>query len=326
MAVPEEKTSRAHQTSVARIDDSLLALDLVKGFKRGFIRELISLFGSAQALISSDVRSLRHMTGCSAAWASDCLRRFEKAAALVDAERIAMDSVGCRPLAINMDSYPPLLRLIPDPPLLLRIRGAFTPAFLEARQPSVALVGSRRPSEYGRRQARRFAEFFSRNGVHVVSGGARGIDAIVHRQAALGVGGTTVVMGCGLARTYPPEHESLFESILESGGALISEFSMNSPPRAAHFPLRNRIVSGLSLGVLVIEAAKRSGALITARLSVEDHGREGGGLPGRIDDPASQGCLKMIAEGWGALIRSPEEAMELLIHPTPLFACQKAVR
>ena len=326
MSAPEEHNQSSSPTRDAHVDDALLALDLVKGLKRGVVRDLISTFGSAHALVSSDARSLCRKTGCSAVWASECLSRFEKAAGLVDRERRAMEAQGCQLLAQDMASYPPLLRLIPDPPLLLRIRGAFTSTFLEGRQPSVALVGSRRPSAYGLRQARRFADFFSQHGVHVVSGGARGIDGVVHRQAAMGPGGTTAVMGSGLARTYPPEHAPLFDSILESGGALISEFPMHGPPRPDHFPRRNRIVSGLSLGVLVIEAARRSGALITARLAVEDHGREAGGVPGRLDDPASQGCLKMIAEGWGALIRSPEEAMEVLLRPTPLFACQEAVR
>ena len=308
------------------VDDDLLALDLVRGVKRTHLRRMLSAFGSAQAVLASDAGSFSRVTGCSPARARECLSRFKQARTLVQRERCEMEAVGCRLLAESMSEYPPLLRLIPDPPLVLRIRGAFSCAFLGGRQPSVAVVGSRRPSGYGERQARRFAEFFSEQGVHVVSGGARGIDAIAHRHAASGPGGTSAVMGCGLARTYPAEHAHLFESILDAGGALLSEFPMNTPPRPNQFPRRNRLVSGLALGVLVIEAAERSGALITARLSVEDHGRESGGVPGRVDDPCSLGCLKMIAEGWGALIRTPAEAMEVLIQPTPLFAGREAVR
>ena len=308
------------------VDQALLTLDLIKGLGRSRLRDLLATFGSAQALLGSDVRSLRRRTGCSPDWAESFFRRCDQAARVVEAELQAVEALGCRLIWEGMKSYPPLLRLIPDPPLVLRIRGCFPRAVLESTQPSVALVGSRRPSAYGRRQARRFAEFLVRHGVHLVSGGARGIDAVVHRQAILGAAATTAVMGSGLGCVYPPEHASLFDSIVASGGALVSEFPMHTPPRPGHFPLRNRIVSGLSLGVLVIEASSRSGALITARLAVEDHGREGGALPGRLDDPASQGCLRMIAEGWGALVRSPEEALELLTRPTPLLACQESVR
>lgn len=308
------------------VDEALLTLDLVKGLRRRRLRILVATFGSAQALLGSDARTLCRQTGCSSDWAAGFLRRCEQAAGLVEAELQAMGALGCRLITEEMACYPPLLRLIPDPPVMLRIRGRLPGAVLESTQPSLALVGSRRPSPYGLRQARRFAEVLVRNGVHLVSGGARGIDAIVHRQAILGSAATTAVMGSGLGRVYPPEHASLFDSIVASGGALISEFPVDTPPRPGHFPLRNRIVSGLSLGVLVIEASSRSGAMITARLAVEDHGREGGALPGRLDDAASQGCLRMIAEGWGALIRTPEEAMELLARPTPLLACREAVR
>ncbi|MEE2682190.1 MAG: DNA-processing protein DprA [Planctomycetota bacterium] len=307
------------------MDDALLTLDLVKGLERRRLRNLLTSCGGAQRLLGQDVESLRRSTGCSSRWATSFMRRCEEAANRVGDERRLMKALGCRLISESMGGYPPLLRLIPDPPVLLRVRGGFPKAVLESTQPSVAVVGSRRPSPHGCRQARRFAEFLVDHGVHLVSGGARGIDAIVHRQAVLGSSATTAVMGSGLGRVYPPEHESLFDSILESGGALVSEFPMRTPPRPAHFPRRNRIVSGLSLGVLVIEATSRSGALITARMAVEDHGREGGALPGRIDDSASQGCLRMIAEGWGALVRSPEEALELLTSPTPLLACREAV-
>ena len=295
------------------VGDALLALDLVRGVGRGVIHRLLSVFGTPEGVLDARLDALRARTGCSLATASACRSAFNAARKRIPAERLAMRRVGCRLLSDAMVGYPPLLRFIPDPPLLLRIRGGHDLGALGHPRPSIALVGSRRPSAYGRRQGRRFAEFLSRKGVHVVSGGARGIDRVVH-QAALGhSGGTTVVLGSGLGRCYPPEHAELFDSIVDAGGCLLSEFPVEAPPRPMNFPRRNRIISGLSLGVLVIEAAARSGALITARLAVEDHGREGGALPGRIEDVSSQGCLRMIAEGWGAAIRSPQEAMDLLV-------------
>ena len=302
------------QASDSGVSDALLALDLVRGVSRRHLRELLVTFGSPEEVFAADLHTLKALTGCSASTASACRAAFKEAWDRIPTERKAMRQLGCRLLAEHMTDYPPLLKFIPDPPLLLRLQGEFSSDYLSGCQPSIALVGTRRPTDSGRRHARSFAAFFARQGVHVVSGGARGIDAVVHQSALEHGGGTTVVLGSGLARCYPPEHAPLFNSILDGGGALISEFPVQAPPRPANFPRRNRIVSGLSLGVLVIEAAARSGALITARLAVEDQGRESGALPGRIEDSASAGCLKMIAEGWGATIRSPEEAMELLVR------------
>jgi DNA processing protein len=121
-----------------------------------------------------------------------------------------------------------------------------------------------------------------------------------------------VILGGGLGHVYPPEHAGLFDEIVEAGGCVASEMPIDTPPRPALFPRRNRIVSGLSLGVLVIEAAARSGALITARLAVEEHGRELLAVPGRVEDITSAGCLQMLAEGWAGLVRTPEEALEAL--------------
>ena len=193
-------------------------------------------------------------------------------------------------------------------------------------QPAVAIVGSRRPTDHGCRQASRFAAHLSELGFHVVSGGARGIDGVTHRAVLERQGGTTAVLGSGLGRPYPPEHATLFETIIDGGGCLASEYPVDAPPRPGRFPQRNRIVSGLSVGVLVVEAAARSGALITARLAVEEQGREALAIPGRVDDPASAGCLKMLREGWAALVRSPEDALESLEGVSALMAMARTER
>ncbi|MDX1683102.1 MAG: DNA-protecting protein DprA, partial [Phycisphaeraceae bacterium] len=168
-------------------------------------------------------------------------------------------------------------------------------------------------SAYGREQAGRFATYAAGAGLCVVSGGAYGIDAASHRAALRAGGRTLCVLGSGLGEPYPKEHIELFEQIVqEDRGAVISELAPTVGPRREHFPRRNRIVSGLSLGVLVVEAAARSGALITARLAAEEHHREVMALPGRADAATSAGCHRAIREGWAALVSRGEHLLEEL--------------
>ena len=205
-------------------------------------------------------------------------------------------------------NYPFLLKEISDPPLVLYCKGEL----LEADRAAVAMVGSRHPSFYGIEQAKRFSSKLSRWGLTIVSGFARGVDCASH-EAALGVsfGRTLAVLGSGLDVIYPKEHKSLFEKIQEQG-AVISEFSLGTAPLAENFPKRNRIISGLSLGTLVVEAHSRSGSLITAHQAVEE-GREVFALPGRVDQLQSRGTHRLIQEG-ALLVESPEEILDTIAH------------
>jgi len=219
-------------------------------------------------------------------------------------------------ILLDDDKFPALLRVAPDPPAALFVRGALT----AEPEPAVAIVGSRRATPYGRLQAGRIAAELAARGIVVVSGGARGIDAEAHRGALRGGGRTIAVLAAGLEHPYPPEHASLFDAIVEAGGAVVTEQLAGVPPRAEFFPRRNRIVAGLSLATVVIEAAQRSGALVTARIAVEDLSREVGCLPGRVDSAASEGCHRAIREGWARLVTSADEIVAMLLEARTLAA------
>ena len=187
--------------------------------------------------------------------------------------------------------YPVLLRNIPDPPPVLYVDGELEPVDVQA----VAIVGSRHATLYGIRIARTLAEQLSRLGFTIVSGMARGIDRVAHEGALAAGGRTLAVLGCGLDVAYPPDHTQLRAQVAEAG-ALLTEFPLGSPPLAAHFPRRNRILSGLSMGVIVVEAAEGSGSLITAKLAAEQ-GREVFAVPGPIDAPTSRGTHGLLKQG-----------------------------
>jgi DNA processing protein len=205
-------------------------------------------------------------------------------------------------LTIGHPLYPPALARIEDPPLALFVHGDVDCLW----RPALALVGSRAATAGGRDNARHFARSFCRAGLVVTSGLAAGIDAAAH-EAALASGGQTVaVLGTGPDRPYPASHARLLLQVSEQG-AVVSEHPPGTPPRAAHFPGRNRIIAGLSLGTVVVEAAERSGALITARLAAEA-GREVFALPGSIHQPLARGCHRLIREG-AQLVETPEEVL-----------------
>jgi DNA processing protein len=224
----------------------------------------------------------------------------------VDAIRWSADAIEARVVLVTDELFPALLSPLPACPCALWYQGNLNVVHM----PSVGVVGSRRCSNYGIQQATTFTTAFSEQGLTVVSGGARGIDGAAHRAALTSNGKTAVVLGSGLSIVYPPEHVSLFKAVVQEGGVVLSEFSCNRSPRPEYFPRRNRIVSGLSSSLLVVEAAKRSGAMITARIAVEEHGRQAYAIPGRIGDSASAGCLQALVDGWVSIAVEPQEIID----------------
>jgi DNA processing protein len=213
-----------------------------------------------------------------------------------------LDRSGATLLASTDPGYPELLRESPDPPAVLYVLG-------DARalcEPQISMVGSRNPTAGGRDTARHFAAWFARAGLCVTSGLALGIDTCCH-EGALAAGGPTVaVLGCGLDTIYPRQNEALARRIRENG-AVVSEFAPGTPPLAAHFPQRNRIIAGLAAGTVVVEAASASGSLITARLAGVA-GREVFALPGSIHNPLARGCHELIRQG-AKLVERPEDVL-----------------
>jgi len=208
-------------------------------------------------------------------------------------------------LSLNSPEYPPLLKEIPQPPPLLYCRGRW----LERDSQAVAIVGSRRCTFYGREVASRLAADLASAGFTVVSGMALGIDTAAH-EGALEAGGRTIaVLGCSVERSYPAANRDLMEQIINSG-AVISEFSLDTPPLPQHFPRRNRIISGLALGTVVVEASQKSGALITAFYAL-DQNREVFAVPGNVGSPYSRGCHRLIKEG-ARLVETAEDIIEEL--------------
>ena len=194
-------------------------------------------------------------------------------------------------VTLSEEAYPDLLRWLPDPPPVLYVRGELLPQDKMA----IAVVGSRRPSRYGRVMAEQFGAELATRGFTVVSGLARGVDGLAH-QGALKAGGRTIaVLGCGVNRVYPPEHRRLYEEI-RAQGSVVSEFGFDTKPDRWNFPRRNRIISGLTLGVVVVEASERSGSLHTAHHATEQ-GREVFAVPGRIDVESSRGAHRLIQGG-----------------------------
>lgn len=290
---------------------ALLALLLTPGLGPTLVGRCLDAFGSATATLGASGQQLGGIKGISPNRAGELKRKLDHVLTegTADRERDAVHAAGAKLIARTDPAYPKLLQHIPDPPPLLWVRGELK------REDALGLgmVGSRKCSHYGREQADRFAAQCAAAGLTIISGGAYGIDIASHRATLRVKGRTIAVIGSGLGVPYPKDHVPVFDQIVSEGrGAVVSELPMSIGPKPENFPRRNRIISGMALGVLVVEAAQRSGALITARLCVEEHGRECMAIPGRIDAPASAGCHKIIREGWATLVTSASDVMDQL--------------
>lgn len=232
------------------------------------------------------------------------IKRDKRDAAQSELENVR--SLGGDVLVIDDGNYPALLREIPDSPLTFYVKGAWETSL---NAPCVALVGSRRCSTYGINASMMLGRDLAANGVTVISGLARGIDAAAHRGALEAGGRTVAVMGTGLDEVYPKEHRKLVDEILEKGGAIVTEFPLSTPPQPQNFPFRNRIISGLSLGVVLIEATERSGSLITARLAMEQN-REVYAVPGNITSRTSIGTNYLIKAASAKLVQAWQDIVQ----------------
>lgn len=267
----------------------LLSLMSVPGVGPYRIRSLVGHFQSPKAVLEADYQDLSRVEGIDEKTARNIRQKVDRKFAEDQLSRV--EKHGAQLISFWDSKYPDVLKKIHDPPVLLYVKGS-----LDARENHrLAIVGTRTPSSYGRQIAERLGMDLSRRAVTVVSGIARGIDTAAHRGALKGGGRTVAVLGCGLDVIYPPENGRLYEQVSENG-ALISEFPMTAEPAGVHFPRRNRIISGLSLGTVVVEAGEKSGALITAYMALEQ-GREVFAVPGDVRSVKSRGTHKLIKEG-----------------------------
>ena len=252
--------------------------------------KLLERFGSADAVFHARRTELESLRMRPETIESIIKREFD---ARADQELERVKGLGGDILILDDGSYPSCLREIADPPITLYVRGDWQSCF---EQPGVAVIGSRLCSTYGENAAEMLARDLASRGICIVSGLARGIDSAAHKGAIRGGGRTIAVMGTGIDAVYPKENTRLVREILDSGGAVVSQFPLGTPPLKDNFPYRNRIISGLSLGVLIVEATERSGSLITARLATEQN-REVMAVPGNITSRNSFGTNYLIKAG-----------------------------
>ncbi len=279
-----------------------IILNLINGIGYAKVKLLIESFGSAAAIFSQSTEELCRINGITGKLAAAIVNWREQVD--LDGELEFAAKAGVTVITLADDNYPDILRNIYDPPLCLYVRGEL-PRFDER---AIAVVGSRRVSNYGRKMARHLSESLAYAKWLIVSGLAYGVDAIAH-QACLDAGGVTVaVLGSGLARIHPQDHIPLARDIVRQGGAIISEYPLNFPASRQSFPRRNRIISGLCTATLVIEAGIKSGALITANTALEQ-GRTVFAVPGQADNPQAAGCNRLIRDG--AILT---ETIEDIVH------------
>ncbi|MGK0190329.1 MAG: DNA processing protein [Verrucomicrobiales bacterium] len=271
-------------------EEAFIILNLLPQVGAARVRKLLENFGEPQAILAASIDQIRRVNG----FGSELARTIHSWEETIDLQRELrrIQEIGATLVTWASDDYPEMLREIPSPPLVLYVRGTLDPRDRHA----VAIVGSRRATSYGLTCAKKLGFQLAHANVTVISGLARGIDTAAHESALAAKGRTIAVIGSGLGKLYPPENEALAERIANGGGAVVSEFPVDYPPDKQSFPLRNRIVAGWGQGVLVVEAPKRSGALITAGQAL-DYGRNVYAVPGPIDRPTSQGANNLIKNG-----------------------------
>ncbi len=284
--------------------EAVLLLHLLPGIGSARARRLIEAFGSPEAVFGGGEAALARLPGIGPKLAAE-VARADPAAAQKEAARCR--SLGIELLFLGETGYPEALAEIPDPPLLLYLRGKRPERWLRG----VGVVGSRRTSVYGIETARRLSYQLAYSGIPVISGLARGIDTAAHMGALAAQGSTWAVLGCGIDRVYPPENEELARRI-EQTACLLSELPLGTAPARHTFPQRNRLISGLSSGVVVIEAPIASGALLTAQCALEQ-GRQVFAVPGRIDNPLAAGSNRLIQQGAKLVAEAGDIVSELAL-------------
>jgi DNA processing protein len=277
------------------------ALEAIPGLGADGVRRLLGHFGGIEQVFAAPTTLLRGLVGDKIAEAIANGPQAE----LPDSVSAWLSGTDAHFVTCADPAYPPLLNDLPGAPPWLYIKGS--PEVL--RRPLFAIVGSRNATPQGRRDATAFAQVLAEAGLTIISGLAEGIDTAAHEGGLAGNGSGVAVVGTGLDRVYPAKNRNLAHR-LAAGGAIVSEFALGTPPRPGHFPRRNRLISGLALGVLVVEAAPQSGSLITARLAGEQ-GREVFAIPGSIHSPLSKGCHQLIRQG-AKLVESAEDILEEL--------------
>ncbi len=290
--------------------DAYIALNMIDEIGPVRVRALLDRFGKPEAILSASRAELMQVEGIGEQVARNITGW--KVTVDLDGELTRIEKAGIRVVTRDDAEYPVNLREIYDPPLVLYVKGAL-PA---GEKHALAIVGSRRTSLYGQEMSRKLAYQLANVGAVVVSGLARGIDTFAHRGALQAKGRTVAVIGCGIDIVYPSENEALADEIVAKGGAVVAEFPFGVQPDKQHFPMRNRIISGWSLGVIVVEANVKSGSLITAKFASEQ-GRQVFAVPGRADSILSRGTNKLIKDG-AKLTEDAEDVLaefEYLVRP-----------
>ena len=284
-----------------------IKLLLIPGIGPRIRKRLVEHFGNAADVFRADLFQLRQVKECTSKLAGEILEAKDSLESEVDNQLELCRKSGIQLICETDPAYPELLKTIYDPPGVLFVRGTLMPE----DSVSLAVIGTRHASNYGERQAHRLVAEFVQAGFSIISGLARGIDGYAHRAALDAKGRTVAILGHGLGLSvYPPENAGLAREILESGGALMSEYLPLRPATTGTFPQRNRIIAGMTLGTVVIEAGKRSGTSLTAQYAL-DFGREVFAVPGPIDSRVSAGCHQLIRDG-ARLLESVEDVLQEL--------------